>query len=118
AYLMVRGGDAAEPQPGSALNEFTAELMSRGTQRRSAAELAARLERLGGAGGATGGADRQMAWVSAPQVNAEAAFALLAESALTPAFDAEELERLRAESLDSYRVYMRNPGSIAGEVAQ
>lgn len=118
AYLAVRGGDAAEPEPGSALNEFTAELMQRGSQRRSAVELAARLEQLGGAGGAAGGTDRQLAWVSAPQVNAEAAAALMAEVALTPAFEAEELERLRAESLDSYRVYLRNPGSIAGEVAQ
>ena len=118
AYLSVRGGDAAEATPGAAVNEFSADMLTRGSTRRSAEEIAARIEQLGGSIAAGGSSDRQTVWVSAPQVNAAQAGDLLAEVALSPAFDAGELERLRAEAADAYRVYLRQPGAIAGEVAQ
>ena len=118
AYLSVGGGDAAESEPGSAVNEFTADMLTRGAGGLSSTEIAARIERLGGAIGAGGGSDRQTLFVTAPQVNAEQAGAILATVARSPDFAAEELEQHRSESIDGYRVYLRQPGNIAGEVAQ
>lgn len=117
AYLAVEGGDAAEAERGSAVNEFMADMLTRGAGGLSSTDIAARIERLGGAIGAGGSANRQTLFVSAPQVNAEQAGAILATVARRPDFDAAELEQLRSESIDGYRVYLRQPGNIASEVA-
>lgn len=116
SVLMVRGGDAAEGGPG-AVNEYMAQMLTRGAGDLSATEIAARIEQLGGSIGAGGGADRQTLSVSAPAVNAEQAAALMATVALQPTFAADELDQYRAEAIDAYRVAMRQPGNIAAEVS-
>jgi len=116
SVLMVGGGDAAEGQPG-AVNEYMAEMLTRGAGGLGATDIAARIEQLGGSIGAGGGSDRQTLSVSAPAVNAEQAAALMATVAMTPTFDADELEQYRSEAIDAYRVQMRQPGTIAAEVS-
>jgi len=116
SVLMVRGGDAAEGGPG-AVNEYMAEMLTRGAGDMSATDIAARIEQLGGSISAGGGADRQTLSVSAPAVNAEQAAALMATVARNPTFAGSELEQYRSEAIDGYRVAMRQPGNIAAEVS-
>lgn len=117
ASLLVEGGDAVEAEAGSAVNEFMADMLTRGAGDLDATEIAARIEQLGGGIFAGGGSSRQTLSVSAPEVNAEQVGALMATVALNPTFDAAELEQLRTESIDGYRVYMRQPGNVAAEAS-
>ncbi len=117
SVLMVGGGDAAEGGAG-AVNEYMAEMLTRGAGDLSATDIAARIEQLGGSINAGGGSDRQTLSVSAPAVNAEQAAALMATVALSPTFAQDELDQYRSEAIDGYRVQMRQPGTVAAQVSQ
>ncbi len=117
ALLVVLSGSEADPPQLSGLASMTADLLTQGTRRHSAPELAAAAEALGGSlsSGASWGQSLVAITVTTPKL--DAALGLVAEVAREPTFAQEEIDRLRTQTLDSLKVAYANPGTIAGLAA-
>ncbi|HEX8233897.1 MAG TPA: pitrilysin family protein [Caulobacteraceae bacterium] len=117
ARLIVRAGGAVDPQGRAGLASLTASLLPKGAGGRSAPEVASAIGSLGAELEANAGWDGAALGVTVMRDKADAALAILADVAVRPALAAEELERLRTQSLDALQVALKEPGSVAGFVA-
>ena len=115
--LVVRGGASTDPRGKAGAAAFAADLATRGTATRSAAEIAAAMESLGATLFSTAGPDGAVLAVSAPVANLEAAGRILADIADNATFPTDEIERQRKRALDSLSVQMKDPGALASMVA-
>lgn len=113
--ISIRGGVLLEPRHRFGLTGLMAQTSVKGTARRSAAELAAETESLGGSISPGVAAD-VLGWsLSVPTRHFDAAFDLLADVVLRPTFPEAELERERRLALseiarlrdDMYRYPLR-----------
>lgn len=116
ADLRVASGSASDPAARAGVAALTADLLPRGTQTRSATEIARQIESLGAGLGAAAGIDSSAASMQTRTDRADEAFTVFADVVRNPAFDGEELERARQQSLDGLMVALSEPGSIAGMV--
>jgi len=109
----VEAGSVFDPSAAAGLADFTASLLTRGTKTRSAPQIAETIEALGGS--LSSGAGWDAAEVSLSSLSTRLADALptFAEVVRSPAFAAEEVERLRSETLDNLAVSLRAPGTLA-----
>src|SRR5690606_651047 len=89
-------------------------LLTRGTENRSAQQIAEDIESAGGGFGAGASADALSAGIYALSENTDLAFELLGDMVLNPTFPENELEVRRQELLTSLRLTLDNPGSLAG----
>jgi zinc protease len=114
ALLVVLSGSEADPANLSGLASLSAGLLTEGTRRHSAPELAAAAEALGGSleSGAGWGQSTVSMTVTTPKL--DAALGLIAEVALEPTFPTEELDRVRSQTLDGLKVAYANPSQLAG----
>jgi zinc protease len=117
ALLVVLSGSETDPPQLSGLAELTAGLLTEGTKRHTAPELAAAAEALGGSldSGAAWGQSTVSITVTTPKL--DAALGLVAEVAREPTFAPEEIDRLRTQMLDGLKVSYSNPARIAGLAA-
>ncbi|MCB1055142.1 MAG: insulinase family protein, partial [Acidobacteria bacterium] len=88
-----------DPPDGAGLATFTAALLDEGTARRSATEIAALVERLGGRLSTGAGWNASYVDVSVLAKDLEVGLGLLTEIVLEPSFPEEEIERLRQRRL-------------------
>lgn len=114
ADLRVASGSASDPQGRAGVAGLTADLLPRGTQTRSATEIAREIESLGAGIGAGAGVDSSAVSMQTRSDRAEQAFTVFADVVRNPAFAGEELDRARQQSLDGLMVALSEPGSIAG----
>ena len=113
ADLTVRGGSATDPQGLAGAASMMADLLTEGTTTRSATQIAAEAEALGANLGAGSGWETASVNLNVMPQNLEAAMAIMADVAQNPVFAAEELERVRTQSLDGLQVAFQRPGSVA-----
>jgi zinc protease len=118
AQLLVRGGAAAEAETESGLAALTASLLTQGTTRRGAVELAQAVDGLGARLDASSGYDATVVSVSALTNVFPAALALLDEVARMPAFAPDEVERVRTKAINDLALTYSNPSSVARLAAQ
>ncbi len=118
AQLVVLSGSEIDPPARAGLASLTAGLLTKGTRRHSATQLAQAAESLGGAldSGAGWHQSEVANTVTVPKL--DAALALVSEVVQQPAFAPAELERLRAQSLDELKVAYTQPGRLAALAAQ
>lgn len=116
--LVVKGGASTDPRGKAGLATMAAELATRGTASRSAEQISAELEALGATLNTGAGADGSFLSITAPVANLEAAGRILADIAQNATFPAEELELQRKQAIDSLSIALRNPGQLAGMIAQ
>jgi zinc protease len=114
--LIIRNGSEADPNNLAGTASLTGSLLTKGTEKMSAPEIASAIESLGGTIFSSGGSDNSNAGVLVMSSKAEAALTILADVALHPAFKEEEIDRLRKQSLDGLRVALQQPGSVASYV--
>jgi zinc protease len=114
---VVNAGSVLDPNGAAGLADFTASLLTRGTQTHSAPQIAEIVEALGGS--LSSGADWDDANVSLSSLSSRLGDALpiFAEVLRSPAFATEEVERLRSENLDGLAMSLRSPGTLAGLTA-
>lgn len=112
ADLRVGFGSASDPEGRAGVAGLTADLLPRGTQTRSASEIASAIESLGAGIGSGAGVDSSAVSLQTRTDRAEEAFAIFADVIRNPAFAEEELERARQQSLDGLMVALSQPGSI------
>jgi len=118
AQLILRGGASAEDEAEAGLAQLTASLLTQGTARRGAVELAQTVDGLGARLDASSGYDATIVSVSALTDVFPTAFALLDEVARTPAFAEHEVERVRTKAINDLAFTYSNPSSLARLIAQ
>lgn len=114
ADLRLGYGGAADPDDRAGLAAMTASLVTKGTATRSATDIASRIESMGAAISSGAGADSSAVSLQTISTEADRAFDVFADVVRNPAFAAEELERVRQQSLDGLSVALSDPGEIVG----
>lgn len=117
AQLLIKSGGEVDPPNLSGVADMTGALLSRGTKTRSATQIAEAIEALGGSINSGAGWDSSSISTSVMSARLGQAMEILADVARNPAFAQEEIDRLRRQYLNSLRVAMGQPGSIARFVA-
>ncbi|HEX8071029.1 MAG TPA: pitrilysin family protein [Pyrinomonadaceae bacterium] len=113
ASLYVKTGGEADPGELAGLADMTASLLTKGTDKRSAPEIADAVEALGGTLESGAGWDRSTATVNVMSPRFAQALTILAEVVRRPTFKDEEIERLRQQYLDDLQVALGDPGQLA-----
>jgi zinc protease len=113
AQMFIRSGSEVDPPSLAGLADVTANLLTKGTATRTATQIAVAIEALGGSIGSASGWDRSTAGVEVMSNKFGEAMDILADVILQPAFKDDELERLRAQTLDELRVTFSQPGPLA-----
>ncbi|NJC40628.1 zinc protease [Brevundimonas alba] len=118
ARLSFEAGTSDDAAGGKAgVANFTASLLTQGTNTRSAPEIATEIERLGANIGAGAGVDFTNVFASSPSNVFPQVMELLADVVRNPAFTAEDLEREQTQTLNGLRVQLSQPGPVAGIAA-
>ncbi|HWH81360.1 MAG TPA: pitrilysin family protein [Burkholderiaceae bacterium] len=118
AQLVVLSGAEVDPPGRAGLASMTANLLTKGTKRHSATALARAAESLGGALDSSAGWHQSSVGITVTLPKLDAALALVSEVVQQPALAADELERLRVQSLDELKVAYSQPGTLASLAAQ
>ena len=111
--ISFDAGNAADPKARLGLHGMTLALLDEGTRTRSSIRIAEEQERLGAAIGAAGSMDRTTLSLNALTPNLVASLDLFADILRNPAFDAKELERVRAQRITGIQAELTDPASIA-----
>ena len=113
AQMTIKGGAAADPAGKAGLADFTASLLNQGAGSRSAEQVARDIEALGAQLSADAGWDGARIDLEALTAKLPQSMAIFADVVRRPTFADEELERLRARTLDSLEVTLQQPGELA-----
>jgi zinc protease len=117
ARLVLKSGAETDPAEASGLAEMTADLVTKGTNSRTAPQIAQAIESLGGTLESGASWDASNVYVSVLSTKFEPALAILADVVRNASFKQEEIERVRQQTMDSIKVSMGEPGAVASMVA-
>ena len=117
ATLLVLSGSELDPPRLSGLASMTADLLTQGTRRHTAPQLAAAAEALGGSLESGAGWSQSLVSITVTTPKLGAALGLVAEVAREPVFAPEEINRIRTQTLDGLKVSYSSPGALAGLAA-
>lgn len=117
AQLSIRSGGEVDPKDMSGVADFTASLLTKGTQKRTAPQIAEAMEALGGSIGSAAAWDSSSVSVAVMSAQASQAMAIMADVVRNPVFADEEIERYRTQVLDDLSVNLSQPGTMARFVA-
>jgi zinc protease len=117
ADLVVRSGGETDPANLAGLADVTAGLLTKGTAKRSAPEIAEAMEALGGSIESNAGWDASSVTTTVMSSKADAALEILADVVRNPSFQQEEIDRYRTQALDELEVTFSQPGAVARFVA-
>ena len=111
---VFRGGAEAEPQGLNGISGITAELMRRGTEKRTAEQIDLDLDFLGAT--LSPGANRSSAFFAAEFLSKTApeAMGILGEILARPSFPEEEVRKVLARAADQVRAAKDNPAIAVG----
>jgi zinc protease len=113
--IVLSGSDLNPPdQPG--LASFTAEMLDEGTGKRTPLEFAADADQIGASISAGSSTDLSYVAMRSLKKNADAAFELVSDALLNPAFLPEEIERIRNDRLTHISQQKDNPGLLGAKV--
>jgi zinc protease len=115
--LLVRSGAANERIEKAGLANMTASLLTKGTQTRTATQIAEEIEFLGGSINAGAGWNNSVVSIDVMSDKLDKAMEILADVVLNPAFQQEEIDLLRAQTLDGLTYNLKQPGFLANYVA-
>lgn len=114
--LILPGGESAAPDELTGVASLTAGLLTRGTETRSAQEIASTIEQAGGQLVASADQDTVNILVSGLRENLDESFALLGDVVLDPTFPENELELARQQTLTGLQVVLGTPAAVASRV--
>ncbi len=117
ASLTIKTGGWADPKGLSGAASMTADMLTQGTKTRSARDIARQIEALGAVLESGAGLESASVTLNVMPDKLDAAAAIMADVVRNPAFAADELERQRAQSLDSLRVGYQEPGQVSAYAA-
>jgi zinc protease len=111
--LSFRAGGIYDPAGKEGLSALVAELLSKGTDGRSAEQIASTIEGVGGTLAASSGDDFLTITAEALSDQADLVFDLLGDVTQHPAFPESELELARTRALSALALQMSQPGAVA-----
>jgi zinc protease len=117
ADLAIKSGVDANPLDKAGLAEFTAALLDEGTKKRSALELGEQLENLAAQLSANAGQDSTRLHLNCLSETLGEALDLLADVTTSPAFRAEDVERVRKAYLTDLAQRQASPRTMAMDAA-
>jgi len=112
--VYLRAGSAFDPPDAPGVANLTAELLTRGTAKRSGPELDRAIEFVGGGLEADAGRDGTTVSLAVLKKDLDLGLDLLAEVLLTPTFPEDELRRKVAEIEAALQRSEENPEVVAG----
>ncbi|WP_426266036.1 M16 family metallopeptidase [Sphingomonas sp. LHG3443-2] len=113
ASLVSLGGSTADPEGKAGLNRLTANLLTKGTATRSADQIAAAVEALGGQLAAAAGNEGMTLDLTVRTPNLAPALGIMADVAANAAFAPDEVERARGQAVDDSTLALQNPGALS-----
>jgi zinc protease len=113
AQLILRRGGEMDPPQLAGLADLTANLLSKGAAGKTAPQIAAAVEALGGSLNAAAGWDQSAVGVTVTTPKLPQAMGLLAEVVRRPDFSAAELKRAQAQAIDDLRLSLSRPIALA-----
>ena len=114
--LLVRAGAESDPPGLPGIAQITAGLLNEGTERRSEPEIAEAIDSAGGTVDSNAGWDSSYLVLTVLADHAPLAFDLMADMTLHPAFQPDEVERARRQTLSALDVLHNDPGYLADAV--
>lgn len=115
--LLVKTGANGEVSGKAGLANLTASMLTKGTKTRTATQIAEQIEFLGGSITAAAGWNNSVLTITVMSDKLDAALAIMADAALNPKFDEEELKLLKSQTLDGLAYNLTQPGFLASYVA-
>ena len=116
AQLLIKNGAEADPAELAGLANMTAGLLTKGTTKRSATQIAEEAEALGASLESFVRWDVSRVNLSVMSSKVAPAMEIVADVVKRPAFSTDELERLRQLTLDDLTIELGDPASIAAYV--
>lgn len=117
AQMLMKNGAEVDPPELAGLANMTADLLTKGTVKRSATQIAEDVEALGASLDSSARWDASRVNLNMMSTKVGPALEIMADIVRRPTFKAEEIERLRQLTLDDLTVELGDPGSIAAYVA-
>ena len=111
--LSFDAGNAADPKAALGTQSLMLALLDEGTKTRNSVQIAEEQERLGATIGTSASMDRTTVGLFALTPNLWPSLGLLSDIVRNPAFDAAEVERLRAQQLARIKQEMTQPQGLA-----
>jgi zinc protease len=113
AQLLLRSGGEMDPATLAGVSDLTANLLTKGAAGKSAPQIAAAAEALGGSLDASAGWDEAAVGITVTTPKLPQALALLADVVRRPEFSDAELKRAQTQALDDLRLELSQPTSLA-----
>lgn len=117
AQLVIKNGAEVDPPELAGIGNMLANLVTKGTARRDATQIAQEIEALGGSLYSSARWDSTRIGVDVMSSKIGPALDILADVVRRPTFKADEIDRLRQQTLDDLTVELGEPSSIARYVA-
>ncbi len=114
--LIMSAGTIKDPADRPGVAEMTANLLTQGTEKRSAKDIADAIDFVGGSLSASAGKDGTTVTLDVVRRDLDLGLDLMSDVVLHPSFRAEELERQRQQLLSSLTVQYSDPQYLASAV--
>ncbi len=114
--VIQTAGSVKDPAAMPGVAEMTANMLTQGTAKRSAQEIAEAIDFVGGSLGASAGKDSTAVTLDVVKKDLDTGLDLMADVVLHPAFKGDELERQRQQLLSNLTVQYSDPEYLASVV--
>jgi zinc protease len=114
--VILSAGSIKDPVGMPGVAQMTANMLTQGTGKRSAREIAETIDFVGGSLEASAGKDATNVTLNIVKKDLQAGFDLMSDVVLRPAFKADELERQRQQILSGLTVQYASPEYLASVV--
>jgi zinc protease len=117
AQMLIKNGGEVDPPELAGLSNMTADLLTKGTEKRTATKIAGAIEALGASLDTAARWDASRVNVNVISSKVGPALEIMSDVVLHPTFKEDEIERLKQQTIDDLTVELGDPGSIARYVA-
>lgn len=115
--MLIKNGGESDQNELAGLSNMVADLITKGTEKRSATQIAEAVEALGGSLDSSARWDSSRVGVNVISSKIGPALEILSDVVRRPTFKEDEIERLRQQTIDDLTVELGEPSAIAEYVA-
>lgn len=113
--MLIKAGQILEPADKAGLASLTAGLLTEGTKKRTASQLAEEIEFVGGSIGASGGDDSATVHLTVLKKDLDLGLDILSDILINPMFPEDEIKRKVKETKAAIEKQKEEPSVVAGK---